>query len=124
MAADAKLNFDDNAEFRQKELFALRDTTQEDPREVEAHKSDLNYIGRTGCLISPGWSDQEELAMCDSSLESIGIPLETRLKLWRVLAAVLMLGQIDFGEAQGLAEAKIFAAVRTQRFPSPPTHDL
>jgi len=34
MAADAKLNFDDNAAFRQKEIFAMRDTTQEDPREV------------------------------------------------------------------------------------------
>lgn len=35
VAADAKLNFDDNAAFRQKEIFALRDPTQEDPREVE-----------------------------------------------------------------------------------------
>lgn len=34
MAADAKLNFDDNAAFRQKDIFAMRDTTQEDPREV------------------------------------------------------------------------------------------
>lgn len=34
VAADAKLNFDDNAAFRQKEIFALRDSTQEDPREV------------------------------------------------------------------------------------------
>lgn len=34
MAADAKLNFDDNAAFRQKEIFDMRDTTQEDPREV------------------------------------------------------------------------------------------
>lgn len=34
VAADAKLNFDDNAAFRQKEIFALRDPTQEDPREV------------------------------------------------------------------------------------------
>ncbi|KAL0418625.1 UNVERIFIED_CONTAM: Succinate--CoA ligase [ADP-forming] subunit beta, mitochondrial [Sesamum radiatum] len=39
VAADAKLNFDDNAAFRQKEIFALRDPTQEDPREVvEAFK--------------------------------------------------------------------------------------
>ncbi len=36
IAADAKLGFDDNAAFRQKELFALRDTTQEDPRCVPA----------------------------------------------------------------------------------------
>lgn len=34
VAADAKLNFDDNAAFRQKEIFSLRDPTQEDPREV------------------------------------------------------------------------------------------
>jgi succinyl-CoA synthetase beta subunit len=34
VAADAKLNFDDNAAFRQKDIFAMRDTTQEDPREV------------------------------------------------------------------------------------------
>jgi len=34
VAADAKLNFDDNAAYRQKEIFKLRDTTQEDPREV------------------------------------------------------------------------------------------
>lgn len=34
VAADAKLNFDDNAAFRQKSTFALRDSTQEDPREV------------------------------------------------------------------------------------------
>lgn len=34
VAADAKLNFDDNAAYRQKEVFALRDKTQEDPREV------------------------------------------------------------------------------------------
>lgn len=34
VAADAKLNFDDNVAFRQKEIFALRDTSQEDPREV------------------------------------------------------------------------------------------
>ena len=34
VAADAKLNFDDNAAYRQKEIFALRDSSQEDPREV------------------------------------------------------------------------------------------
>lgn len=34
VAADAKLNFDDNAAFRRKEIFALRDSSQEDPREV------------------------------------------------------------------------------------------
>ena len=48
IAADAKLNFDDNAEYRQRELFALRDHSQEDPREVAAGKLDLNYIGLDG----------------------------------------------------------------------------
>ncbi|XP_024317867.1 succinate--CoA ligase [ADP-forming] subunit beta, mitochondrial isoform X2 [Brachypodium distachyon] len=55
VAADAKLNFDDNAAFRQKEIFALRDTTQEDPREVAAAKADLNYIGldgEIGCMVN------------------------------------------------------------------------
>ena len=52
---DAKLNFDDNAEFRQKEVFAFRDRAQEDPREVEAAQYDLNYIGldgSIGCLVN------------------------------------------------------------------------
>ncbi|CAL5425051.1 unnamed protein product [Camellia sinensis] len=55
VAADAKLNFDDNAAFRQKEIFAYRDPTQEDPREVAAAKADLNYIGlggEIGCMVN------------------------------------------------------------------------
>ena len=55
LCCDAKLNFDDNAEFRQKDLFELRDTTQEDAREVEAEKYNLNYIqldGDIGCLVN------------------------------------------------------------------------
>ena len=55
IAADAKLNFDDNAEHRQKSLFALRDHAQEDPREVTAGKFDLNYIGldgNIGCMVN------------------------------------------------------------------------
>ena len=50
---DAKINFDDNAEFRQKEIFALEDNAESDPREVLAKKHDLNYIGmdgNIGCL--------------------------------------------------------------------------
>lgn len=50
---DAKLNFDDNAEFRQKDVFELRDFTQEDSREIAAAKHNLNYIGldgQIGCL--------------------------------------------------------------------------
>ena len=52
---DAKINFDSNAEYRQKDIFALRDWSQEDEREVTAAKSDLNYIGldgNIGCLGS------------------------------------------------------------------------
>uniref|UniRef100_A0A146LKW6 Succinate--CoA ligase [ADP-forming] subunit beta, mitochondrial n=2 Tax=Lygus hesperus TaxID=30085 RepID=A0A146LKW6_LYGHE len=52
---DAKLNFDDNAEFRQKAVFDYRDFTQEDIREVEAHKYGLNYIsldGNIGCMVN------------------------------------------------------------------------
>ncbi|CAG8663498.1 6937_t:CDS:2, partial [Paraglomus occultum] len=55
LAMDAKINFDDNAEFRQKDIFALRDTSQEDQREVNASKYNLNYIGldgQIGCLVN------------------------------------------------------------------------
>lgn len=55
LAADAKLGFDDNAGFRQKYLFEMKDESQEDPREVEADKFDLNYIGldgNIGCMVN------------------------------------------------------------------------
>lgn len=55
IAADAKIGFDDNAAFRQKEVFAMRDESQEDPREVAASKYDLNYIGldgKIGCMVN------------------------------------------------------------------------
>ena len=45
LAMDAKINFDSNAIYRQKDIFELRDWSQEDEREVIAAKSDLNYIG-------------------------------------------------------------------------------
>jgi len=54
-AMDAKVNFDDNAEFKHKDLFQLRDWSQEDQREAIAAKSDLNYIGldgHIGCLVN------------------------------------------------------------------------
>lgn len=54
-ALDCKCKFDDSAEFRQKELFALKDTTQMDPKEVEAEKYNLNYIaldGNIGCMVN------------------------------------------------------------------------
>jgi len=55
LAADAKLGFDDNTAFRQKDLFKLKDESQEDPREVAAEKYDLNYIGldgSIGCMVN------------------------------------------------------------------------
>lgn len=47
-ALDAKMRFDDNAEFRQKEIFDERDWSQEDPKEVEASRYNLNYIALDG----------------------------------------------------------------------------
>jgi succinyl-CoA synthetase beta subunit len=55
MALDAKMNFDDNALFRHKDILAMRDLNEEDPREVEASKFDLNYIGLDGniaCMVN------------------------------------------------------------------------
>ncbi len=52
---DAKFGFDDNAEFRQQDIFALRDISQEEPSEVEAQKANLNFIkldGSVGCLVN------------------------------------------------------------------------
>merc|ERR1711913_139065 len=52
---DAKLKFDDNAEFRQKAVFDQRDWSQEDAREVEAANHNLNYIaldGDIGCMVN------------------------------------------------------------------------
>ena len=51
---DAKLNFDDNANFRQQELFKQRDWTQEDDREVQAASFNLNYIGLDGSIACLG----------------------------------------------------------------------
>lgn len=48
VSVDAKIQFDDNAQYRQKEVFAMDDTSESDPREVEAAKYNLNYIGMTG----------------------------------------------------------------------------
>jgi succinyl-CoA synthetase beta subunit len=52
---DAKFGFDDNAEFRQKEIYDLRDVSQETGVEVEAAKYGLNFIkldGSIGCLVN------------------------------------------------------------------------
>ncbi|MFI5200769.1 MAG: ADP-forming succinate--CoA ligase subunit beta [Candidatus Kapaibacterium sp.] len=55
IALDAKVTFDDNAMFRHPEYAALRDLAEEDPLEVEASKSNLNYIkldGNVGCMVN------------------------------------------------------------------------
>lgn len=55
MALDAKINFDSNALYRHKEIVALRDLEEEDAKETEASKYDLNYIaldGRIGCMVN------------------------------------------------------------------------
>ena len=55
LAVDAKVNLDDNALFRHKDLLALRDKAEEDPMEVEASDSDLNYVkldGNVGCMVN------------------------------------------------------------------------
>ena len=55
MALDAKMNFDDNALFRHKDVEALRDESEEDPSELEAAKHGLNYIkldGNIGCMVN------------------------------------------------------------------------
>lgn len=55
VALDAKMGFDGNALYRQKDVLELRDLSEEDPAEVEASKHDLNYIkldGTIGCLVN------------------------------------------------------------------------
>jgi succinyl-CoA synthetase beta subunit len=52
---DSKMNFDDNALFRQKEIKAMRDLDEEDPMEIEASNFNLNYIkldGNVGCMVN------------------------------------------------------------------------
>ena len=55
LALDAKMNFDDNALYRHPEVLAMRDLDEEDPLEIEASKSSLNYIkldGNVGCMVN------------------------------------------------------------------------
>src|SRR5262249_62262369 len=52
---DAKVGFDDNALYRHPEIAALRDLTEEDAKEIEASKYDLNYValeGTIGCMVN------------------------------------------------------------------------
>tara|TARA_Y100001960_G_scaffold295320_1_gene339823 strand:- start:576 stop:1790 length:1215 start_codon:yes stop_codon:yes gene_type:complete len=55
LAVDAKVNIDDNALFRQKDIKDLRDLSEEDPAEIEANKSNLSYVkldGNVGCMVN------------------------------------------------------------------------
>ena len=55
LAVDAKVNLDDNGLFRHPDFAAMRDTSEEDPTEVEASKSNLNYVkldGNVGCMVT------------------------------------------------------------------------
>lgn len=55
LAVDAKVNLDDNALYRHPDFAAMRDTAEEDPMEVEASKSNLNYVkldGNVGCMVN------------------------------------------------------------------------
>jgi succinyl-CoA synthetase beta subunit len=55
LCLDAKINFDDNALFRHPDIAALRDETEEDPKEVEAQQNELNYValdGTIGCMVN------------------------------------------------------------------------
>jgi len=55
LAVDAKVNLDDNALYRHKDLAAMRDVAEEDPLEVEAGESNLNYVkldGNVGCMVN------------------------------------------------------------------------
>ena len=54
-AIDAKVNFDDNALFRHPDIVELRDFNEEDPKEIQASKYDLNYVsldGSVGCMVN------------------------------------------------------------------------
>lgn len=55
IALDAKMNFDDNALYRHKDILSYRDLDEEDPLEIEASKYELNYIkldGNVGCMVN------------------------------------------------------------------------
>ena len=59
MALDAKLNFDPNALYRQKEVSEMRDKDEEDPQERDATEAGLSYVsldGNIGCLVARCWT--------------------------------------------------------------------
>ena len=68
---DAKIIFDDNAKFCQKPIFEQEDAAESDPREVEAVKSDLNYIGMTGNIGHLGTQKSLYCLYCRPTIKEI-----------------------------------------------------
>lgn len=56
VAVDAKINFDENAAYRQEDIFKQHDPTEDDPREIQAAKYNLNYVGLDGNIGCMGKS--------------------------------------------------------------------
>uniref|UniRef100_A0A8C7ZI06 succinate--CoA ligase (GDP-forming) n=1 Tax=Oryzias sinensis TaxID=183150 RepID=A0A8C7ZI06_9TELE len=77
---DAKINFDDNAEFRQKAVFAMDDMTESDPTEMEAAKWDLKYIGMDGNIACFGM-DGKPFSRMQTGLSSSLLYKELELKV-------------------------------------------
>ena len=86
---DAKINFDDNAEFRQKAVFAMDDMSESDPTETEAAKWDLKYIGLDGNIACFG--EFFLLIFLPAALHSLPLslalslsytPMHTQSQLW------------------------------------------
>jgi len=78
--------------------------------------AELRYTGLTGCLDSPGWDDGAQLSLCEAAMTHVGVDAEAQGWLWRLLGALLLLGQLDFGEAEGLAEAQLAEPETLQTF--------
>ena len=76
---DAKLNFDDNAAHRQKDIFSQRDWSQEDERDVQAAKADINYIGLEGNI---GCLGGDYLFFCDVRLCSTNLNYQSMELAW------------------------------------------
>mmetsp|Transcript_31082 Transcript_31082/g.75545 ORF Transcript_31082/g.75545 Transcript_31082/m.75545 type:complete len:1826 (+) Transcript_31082:341-5818(+) len=58
----------------------------------------LRYTGLTGCLESPGWDDLQEFSSCMKAMSEVGVEPAQQEKVWKLLAVVLLLGQIEFSE--------------------------
>ncbi len=76
VALDAKINFDDNADFRHKVWEELRDTDEEDPVELEAKKAGLNYVsldGNVGCLVNGAGLAMATMDIIKHAGEKVGV---------------------------------------------------